>query len=152
MVLSEYAVSLQRFEAYLKQHEGRYTIQKKAIAERVFKAKAPFEIEVFIDTIRKRDRHFSRATVYRTIKQLIDADLLQKIPTMDGKVFYEAKSEAQQHAHLICKLCGSIEEIDQSSFQNFLETYCKTVGFSIEYQSLHLYGSCRNCSRKMSDV
>jgi Fur family ferric uptake transcriptional regulator len=136
------------FESFLIQNDGRYTVQKQEIATAIFKTKGHFEIENFIDDFRSDTRKLSRATVYRTIKQLLDAKLLQKISTRDGKVYYEHTVPQQHHAHVICNHCGKIQEIKDTTINEFINTYCNTLKFTAEYQSLHIYGTCKNCSKK----
>jgi Fur family ferric uptake transcriptional regulator len=136
------------FEEYLKTHEGRYTAQKKAIVDAIFKVKHHFEVEIFIDTLRAKDNQFSRATVYRTIKQLLDAGLLQKIATRDGKVYYERSVPENHHDHLICNSCGKILEIKENIIETYLDEICAKIGFYPEYRSLHIYGQCEKCHKK----
>ena len=62
------------FDSYLRKNDGRYTQQKQEIATEIFKIKGHFEVENFIDDFRTITKKLSRATVYRTIKQLLDAD------------------------------------------------------------------------------
>lgn len=138
------------FEDYLSQNSGRYTSQKKVIVERVFDAKEHFEIEDFINQLRAAKYRFSRSTVYRTVKQLLDAGLIQKISTQDGKVFYEPKRGRKQHDHLICNRCGKILEIKQAVIDQILDQYCEKIGFTQEYRSLHLYGLCKQCTKTKS--
>ena len=135
------------FEAFLTQHEGRYTAQKRAIVEEIFKIKYHFEVEDFIDSFRAKTQKLSRATVYRTIKQLLDAGLLQKIATRDGKVYYERSVPHQQHDHLICSTCGKIFEIKQDVIEKQLEEICHRFDFVPEYRSLHIYGTCSKCKK-----
>jgi len=134
------------FEAYLTKHESRYTTQKKAITTEIFNATDHFEVEDFIDSLRKKDISFSRATVYRTIKQLLEAGLLQKISTQDGKVFYEGTSNQKQHAHVICNVCGKILEIKDKRLTELIDECCDDLGITVEYQSLHIYGKCTDSS------
>jgi len=136
---------LSLFEAFLAKNESRYTIQKKEIATHIFNTTGHFEIEDFIDLFRKNTRRLSRATVYRTIKQLLDAGLLQKISTRDGKVYYENSAPENHHAHVICNHCGNIQEIKDPSLNQFVESYCRDMKFVVEYQSLHVYGKCDQC-------
>lgn len=136
------------FETYLETHEGRYTSQKRAIADEIFKIKSHFEVEIFIDKLRADSKRFSRATVYRTIKQLLEAGLLQKISTKEGKVFYERRIPEKQHDHLICNTCGKILEISDEVIEKHLEKICEKLEFTPEYRSLHLYGECGKCTKK----
>ena len=135
------------FEKYLTEHESRYTSQKKEITTEIFNMLDHFEVEDFIESLRKQKKQFSRATVYRTIKQLLDAGLLQKISTKKGKVYYEGTSNQTQHAHVICNECGKILEIKDQRITDLLQECCNDLGITIEYQSLHIYGKCKDISR-----
>jgi Fur family ferric uptake transcriptional regulator len=131
------------FEDYLITQDSRYTSQKKAIATEIFKTKGHFEVEDFIDSIRAKDKKFSRATVYRTIKQLLESNLLQKITANDGKIFYEYSIPQNHHAHVICNICGKIQEIKGKEIDSIIQKECKKLHFSASYQSLHIYGECQ---------
>lgn len=135
------------FEKYLTEHESRYTSQKKEITTEIFNMSDHFEVEDFIESLRKQKKQFSRATVYRTIKQLLDAGLLQKISTKEGKVYYEGTSNQTQHAHVICNECGKILEIKDQRITDLLLECCNDLGITIEYQSLHIYGKCNDITR-----
>jgi Fur family ferric uptake transcriptional regulator len=136
---------IQLFEQYMEKTGGRMTQQKIGIIEEIYKTRTHFEVESFIDKIRAKDKKFSRATVYRTIKQLLDAGLIQKIQTRDGKVYYERTPDLHPHDHLICNNCGKIFEIKDESVDLFLSKACDTLGFKPEYRSLHIYGQCSYC-------
>ena len=115
------------------------------IVDEIFKIKTHFEVEDFIDTFRSNTQKLSRATVYRTIKQLLEAGLLQKISTREGKVYYERSIPHHHHDHLICNQCGKIFEIKDEDIHTKLEAICSSKGFVSEYRSLHIYGTCQKC-------
>lgn len=131
------------FDDYLVKTGGRMTTQKKDIWEEVYKTRTHFEVEEFIDKIRAKNIKYGRATVYRTIKQLLDAGLIQKIQTRDGKVFYERTPDHQQHDHIICNDTGKIIEIKDERIEKLLNEICDEMGFVPEYRSLHIYASSK---------
>jgi Fur family ferric uptake transcriptional regulator len=133
------------FEEFLEKTGGRNTSQKQSIFEEIYKTRTHFEIESFIDKIRAKDKKFSRATVYRIVKQLLDAGLIQKIVTKEGRVFYERTMDHQRHDHLICNQCGKILEIHGDEIEVYLTKVCLDMGFDQEYRSLHIYGKCDRC-------
>jgi len=135
------------FKSYLMDNDSRFTNQKEEIAIALFNTKGHFEIEDFIDEFRSTTKKLSRATVYRTVKQLLDAGLLQKISTRDGKVFYEHNTPQNHHAHVICNNCGKIQEIKEKTISGFITSYCDTLKFTVEYQSVHVYGICKKCNK-----
>jgi len=136
------------FEDYLKKEGSRYTTQKKEIVVEIGKTKKHFEIDDFLAQMRTQKKEFSRATVYRTVKQLFEAGLIQKIRTKDGKVFYEQKFIKKHHDHIICNQCGKIIEIKDDKIGKFVANYCNNINFEPEYRSLHIYGVCRKCNKK----
>lgn len=134
------------FEAYLAKHDSRYTTQKRAIADEIFFRQGHFEIETFIEELRKDGKTYSRATLYRTLKQLLDANLIQKIATKEGKVFYEQNIGTHQHDHIICNSCGKIMEITEDVIDSYVRSYCEKIKFTPQYRSLHIYGECSDCA------
>ena len=135
----------QKFQEYLDANDSRYTTQKRDIVMHIAKEKTHFEVDDFLATIRKKNKRFSRATVYRTIKQLLDAQLVQKIQGTDGRILFEQNFEKKQHDHVICNTCGKILEIDEEKLSKLYASYCKKIGFSPEYRSVHIYGTCSDC-------
>lgn len=132
------------FEKYLTKEKSRYTDQKRAIAQAVFEHTDHFEIETFVSELNTQGHRFSRATFYRTIKQLLDAGLIQKILTRDGRVFYEQNTSKDHHAHIICNSCGKIFEIPEMAFEQPIQSYCETMSFTPKYHSIHIYAECFN--------
>ena len=135
------------FELFLKDSGQRYTEQRRESVTQIYKIRTHFEVEDFIGQLRKKKISFSRATVYRTIKQLLEAGLIQKITTKDGRVFYERGGDHQQHDHLICNQCGKLFEIQDSSIDEILTMYAERLGFVSQYRSLHVYGVCKFCQK-----
>eukprot|EP01047_Picozoa_sp_COSAG01_P013498 COSAG01_NODE_636_length_14635_cov_18.612617_10_plen_140_part_00 len=135
------------FQAYLDKHDSRYTSQKRMVVTEILKTRRHFELEDFLNKLHKQKKTFSRATIYRTIKQLLEAGLIQKITTQSGKVFYEPCRDQKQHDHLICKNCGKIIEIKEDLIENYLGKFCQNIGFKSEYRSLHVFGICQSCQK-----
>lgn len=136
----------EKFETYLKESGSRYTAQKRLIVGEIGKMKHHFEVDSFVGKMKRKDAECSRATIYRTIKQLLEAKMLQKIQTKDGKVFYEQNYYKEHHAHLICNSCGKIDEISEETISVWVKNYCKFKNFDPDYQSLHIYGTCDECA------
>tara|TARA_A100001015_G_scaffold283023_1_gene347941 strand:- start:322 stop:1125 length:804 start_codon:yes stop_codon:yes gene_type:complete len=132
------------FKEYLIKQDGRLTKTKEFIIDEIFKLDDHFEVDDFLNNTKSNDIKIARATVYRTIKQLLEAGLLQKISTKSGKVYYEKSSPQNEHAHLICNTCGKLLEIKEGKIRDLLDKYCKKMNFKLQYQSIHVYGECLN--------
>ena len=134
-----------RFETYLADSGHRYSNQKKIISSLIFEKETHFEVDAFILELRRLGYTLSRATIYRTIRQLLEANLIQKIVTKDGKTYYERNITATQHDHIICNQCGSILELQDPQIDQLVAAYCRKHNFKPDYRSLHVYGLCRKC-------
>lgn len=134
-----------QFSDYLTSENQRYSEQKKDIVNAIIEKKDHFEIDEFISEVHLKGKRLARATVYRTIKQLLDANLIQKITAGNGRVYYEYNETLEQHDHMICNKCGKILEIKNKSIESLINKECKRLGFKPEYRSLHIYGICNDC-------
>ena len=136
-----------QFELFLKKQQLRYTEQKKEIVSAILNNNNHFEIEDFITQLHLKGKRVARATVYRTIKQLLEAKLIQKIAGSNGKVLYEYNDQLEHHDHIICNECGSIFEIKNNTIEDAITKECNQLSFIPEYRSLHIYGQCQRCQK-----
>ena len=138
----------EEFKTYLEKNDLRYSSQKKEILKAIVEQNDHFEIDEFISTMYGKGKNFSRATVYRTVKQLLEAKLIQKIATQDGRIFYEFNQALEHHDHIICNHCGKIYEIKDKIIEIKIKEECDKLNFTPEYRSVHIYGSCEECTKK----
>jgi len=134
-----------KFTEYLKKQDQRYTTQRKEIVNAIINKKDHFEIDEFISEVHLQGQRLARATVYRTVKQLLDAKLIQKIDAGNGRIYYEYNETLQHHDHIICNQCGKILEIKNDRIEEAIKVECKKLQFQSEYRSLHIYGTCKEC-------
>lgn len=135
----------EKFETFLIENQQRYTEQKKEIVSAILEKRDHFEIDEFISEEHVKGNRLARATVYRTVKQLLDANLIQKINAGNGRIYYEYNEELEHHDHMICNKCGKIIEIKNTAIENAILNECNKLGFTPEYRSLHIYGICSDC-------
>ena len=135
----------EKFTKYLSKHDQRYTTQRRDIVNAIIEKKDHFEIDEFISEVHLQGKRLARATVYRTVKQLLDAKLIQKIDAGNGRIYYEYNEELQHHDHIICNQCGKILEIKSKAIEEAINNECRKLDFQIEYRSLHIYGTCTDC-------
>jgi Fur family ferric uptake transcriptional regulator len=85
-----------------------------------------------------------RATVFRTIKLLHEADVVCRMVLEDGAVRYEV-SRGEHHHHLICSECGGITEFFDPAVDALIAENAASRGFELAGHSLELYGQCAAC-------
>lgn len=87
------------------------------------------------------------ATVYRVLTQFEQAGLLQRNHFETGKAVFEL-NEGSHHDHLVCLICGLVEEFYDEEIENRQKAVATERGFEIADHALALYGHCRNCVKK----
>jgi Fur family transcriptional regulator, ferric uptake regulator len=86
------------------------------------------------------------ATVYRVLTQFEQAGLLARNHFDNGKAVFEL-NEGTHHDHLVCVVCGRVEEFYDPEIEKRQQNIAKTRGFTLSDHALSLYGVCTkvNC-------
>ena len=92
-----------------------------------------------------------RATVYRTLKILVDAGVLCRVLLEDGDLHYQLSHHGHHH-HLLCGHCGSSQDLTGCDIEDVLATTSARHGFELSGHWLEVYGRCRNCIESGQDA
>ncbi len=90
-----------------------------------------------------------RATVYRTLKLLLDQGLVCRIVLGDGSVCYRVSHKAHHH-HLVCVSCGATEDVDLSDVEDVLERVRNASDYDVVGHRLEVYGFCPRCKARQA--
>jgi len=120
----------------------RSTAQRRAVLNAIGNAPGPFTVEDLLSEV----PGVGRATVFRTIKLLLDLDMMCRVPLEDGTARYQV-SEGDHHHHLVCRTCGSLTEFNDPEIDARIAEQARTRGFALQGHSLELYGLCQSCRR-----
>ncbi len=118
----------------------KVTPQRVAVYRALLLRKDHPSAEELYEELKGKLEGISLTTVYRSLANLEKVGLVQKIPTPNGKVRYDARVEP--HSHFICLECGRIYDIE---FAPRIERELE-VGKPIAC-SLVCYGVCKECQR-----
>ena len=127
----------------------------EALDERGFRSTAPRRALAL--AIGEQDHHFTAeglrqklppsmglATVYRTLKILVDAGVLCRVRREDGDLHYQLSHHGHHH-HLLCVLCGSSQDLTGCDIEDVLVSTSARHGFELSGHWLEVYGRCRSC-------
>jgi Fur family ferric uptake transcriptional regulator len=84
------------------------------------------------------------ATIYRVLMQFAETGIVIRHHFESGAAVFEL-NEGSHHDHLICTVCGKVEEFVDSAIERRQEEIAKERGFVLREHSLSLYGLCSNC-------
>jgi Fur family ferric uptake transcriptional regulator len=138
-----------KFSEFLQTKGKRLTPERATIVEEVFASHEHFDKDELVERLSRRtdSRRVSRATIYRTLKQLEDAGLLRKVARTDGRDVFEHDYGYPQHDHLICERCGTLIEFHDESISAAIEAVAAEHGFRMERHTLEVHGQCAACCR-----
>jgi Fur family transcriptional regulator, ferric uptake regulator len=86
-----------------------------------------------------------QATVYRILDKFTRKGLLTRFEFQEGKFRYELAG--QEHHHLICEVCGVIDDFSDCNIAVLEKEIGQRKGFTVKRHSLEFYGVCRSCQR-----
>jgi Fe2+ or Zn2+ uptake regulation protein len=85
-----------------------------------------------------------RATVYRTIRHLVDAGALCKLPILDGAPKYSI-ARVEHHHHTICSRCGAVGEFRHSTVERVMRSLGKEIDGDIVGHRMEIFITCNSC-------
>lgn len=87
-----------------------------------------------------------RATVYRTIKLLVDTGALCKLAMPDGAPKYSL-ARVGHHHHTVCVRCGKVSDFRDTTVERMLRTLAKEIDGQIVGHRMEVYVDCSDCVR-----
>ena len=142
---------LERFEEYLQSRNLRNTDQRRFLIDLVFSHHEHFDADQLIDQLPRKGapNHVSRPTVYRTLKEFVDAGLLRCFE-LNGRSVYEHDYGYPPHDHLYCIKCMSLIEFRSSELEAIRDEVAKQHRFRVRSHRLIIQGVCDDCSKQRS--
>ena len=85
------------------------------------------------------------STVYRTLELLEELGLIRHTHLTHGAPTYHPVTE-DQHVHLVCRSCGTIEEIAPAVLDDLVASLRADRGFRVDVGHVALFGQCGRCA------
>ncbi|MEA1992646.1 MAG: transcriptional repressor [Thermodesulfobacteriota bacterium] len=140
---------LQVFREYIQKNRLRYTQEREQIIKEIFATHDHFDVDSLYLTIRRKGINISKASIYRLLPLLIEADLVQDVFFEDGHMHYEHIYGHEHHCHLRCVECGKIEEFTDPRLKDIEGDLGERFGFKILKHKLDVKGLCPECRDKI---
>ena len=96
------------------------------------------------DEIAGRLPSVGRATVFRTLKLLVEMDVLCRVLFDDGTLRYRWSRRGHHH-HLVCAECGAVEDFTACDVSELVRELTRQSNFRVEGHWLEVYGRCGAC-------
>ncbi len=138
----------ERFVKYLRYQGLRLSSGRQIVFEEAMRAHGHFASEELIKQCRKNKRKVSRATIYRSLRELLAAGVIRETAFGDKHQHFEHIYDEKPHHHARCIHCYNIIEIDDLGEDKVYQPLLERQGFKILGHEMHFYGVCKNCLNK----
>lgn len=137
------------FRDFLKEHGLKLTAQRETILRRTLQIDKHFSAEELFEVLRRENRGISKATVYRTLALLVEANLLDALDFDRGHMLYERATHGEaHHDHLICVRCKRIFEFHCEEIEVLQDQITQRYDFEMVSHTHQIYGVCGRCRRQ----
>ncbi len=139
---------LEVFRKFLKNQGMRYTPEREAIIKEIFSIHDHFDVDGLYISMRRKGLRVSKASIYRLIPLLIEANLIAEVFFDKGQTYYEHIYGHEHHCHLRCKECNKIEEFSDPRLKDLEKELSERFGYKILTHKLQVIGICSKCQAK----
>lgn len=91
----------------------------------------------------EKDEDIGLATIYRVLTQFETAGLVKRHNFEGGYSVFEL-DRGEHHDHIVCVVCGRVEEFFDKTIETRQQEIAREHGFSIVDHALTIYGRCDN--------
>jgi Fur family transcriptional regulator, ferric uptake regulator len=87
-----------------------------------------------------------RASVYRTLDQLEQLHLVQRVEIGGDAAGYERVDPGVHHHHLVCEQCGRLAPFASDALEEAIEGISRNTDFEVAAHDVVLRGTCATCT------
>lgn len=136
-----------KLDTYLNKNQLKNTKQRQNIIDTFLNMKTKHvTIEELLNEVRKKHKKVGYATVYRTLKLLVEAGIAEQRQFQDGQSQFELESD-HHHDHLICTHCDKIIEFENPVIESLQHDVAHGFAFELTGHKMELYGVCQGLKK-----
>lgn len=129
------------FRRRLKAEGQKYTPERAQILDAIIKLDDVFEAEQLQDELRRSGFRVSKATVYRTLKLLQDAGIIQQVLLDAEQARYQLIYGRTPRDLLIRVDTNEIVSIDAPELTELCERICREQGLELQGRRFQIYAT-----------
>jgi Fur family ferric uptake transcriptional regulator len=117
------------------------------LVEKVFSRHEHFEADELVEELSYgTGNKIGRATIYRTLNDMVEAGLLRKV-NLPGRSVYEHDYGYPQHDHLYCQQCKKLIEFQSEELVRIRKAVAQEHNFQVQGYRLVITGTCEECRK-----
>lgn len=134
------------FRRALKGEGLKYTPERAHVLDTIIRCDGPFQAEQIVESVRDvrvppggQRLRISKATVYRTIKLLLDAGIIQRLPLDNEQGVYHLVYGRRPNDMIIRTDTREMLPFDLPELATMIELACKARGLKPKGHRLHVF-------------
>tara|TARA_R110000868_G_scaffold91679_12_gene254099 strand:- start:763 stop:1236 length:474 start_codon:yes stop_codon:yes gene_type:complete len=127
------------------QRAVKLTPIREKVLEIVWRSHKPVGAYDVLDTLARSHKAARPPTVYRALDFLMAEGLIHKIESLNAYLGCGEAGHTHESQFLICRTCGTAEEIVDAALDAALDAATKRSGFAVERKVVEIAGKCRRC-------
>ncbi len=140
-------VTSKELQGALKGRGLRMTPQRQLILDAVVSMPGHLSVDAVHQRVVEKFPNVNISTVYRTLDLLQELGLVTHTHFDDGVAQYHLADEGA-HQHLVCRECGSEEELDIAVLDPLADKLRNSYGFEPDLAHFAIVGLCRECQAR----
>lgn len=148
--MTESRQRLDSFRAFLTRKGLKLTRQRLAIGEAFYGSEQHLSLQELTDRSKVHEPSIGFATVYRTMRLLVEGGLAVEHQFSDGHARYEPAVDGEHHDHLICVQCGWILEFEDPETERRQDRIAAAHDMRVRSHRHEIYADCLRpeCDRR----
>ncbi|MDO8289893.1 MAG: transcriptional repressor [Parvibaculum sp.] len=125
--------------------EVKLTPIREKVLEIVWRSHKPVGAYDVLDQLARTHKAARPPTVYRALDFLMAEGLIHKIESLNAYLGCGEAGHMHESQFLICRACGTAEEIVDDALDAALDAATKRSGFTVERKVVEIAGVCARC-------
>src|SRR2546426_1641824 len=131
----------------LTEKKLKKTSQRALIWTALLELKGHPSVEEIRDSLLAQGHRIGLATIYRTIKILLQSGFIRQ-SKLHGMTRYEPVVSQPNHLHFICNVCGTTVEFPSRKIESLIKRATDAHDFEERYSRYAIFGICKTCLKK----
>lgn len=144
--MSDIDTQLAEAETHCAAHGAQLTPLRRQVLELVLRAEQPLGAYALLDQLKASRAGAAPPTIYRALDFLLEQGLIHRIERLNAFVGCAAAGHDHSHQFLICRRCGTTQELHDHAAEAALAAAAAKRGFSPARMTVEVEGVCAGCA------
>lgn len=124
------------------------TTQRQAVYDVVRQSEDHPTASDIMNRLVEKGYNLAYGTVYNSLRYLTEKQMIRELKLGESASRYDARMD--EHQHIICEVCGKVDEVMADVPGDWTGTVAKETGYSINHAHVVFGGVCPECQTKRS--